>query len=66
MLLKARICGGAQSRDLEMIQMNFLRFVYKTRGKSTMRAKVPPNSALLTDAYKSPLRAVFGAAKRGR
>lgn len=66
MLLKGRICGGAQSRDLEMILTNFLRCVHKTRGKSAMKAKVPPNNALLTDTYSSPLRAQHGAAKRER
>jgi hypothetical protein len=28
--------------------------------------RVQPNSALLTDTYSSPLRAQYGAAKRGR
>jgi len=31
-----------------------------------MERTMPPNSALLTDAYISPLRAQRGAAKRGR
>jgi hypothetical protein len=31
-----------------------------------MNLDVPPNSALLTDAYTSPLRARRGAAKRER
>jgi len=30
------------------------------------RTLLPSNSALLTDAYSSPLRAQYGAAKRGR